>query len=126
MVEREPAAKLLLSDKIFRLRFDPTRTSGRYLVFTMGAPPFQYQITTIISVAEGLANNIAKSDILEPSIAVRPFKEQHAIADHLDCKTTALNTLAKRTCDTISLLNEHRSTLIAAAVTGQIDIRATS
>ena len=126
MVEREPAAKLLLSDKIFRLGFDPTRTSGRYLVFTMGAPSFRHQITTIISGAEGLANNIAKSDILELSIAVPPFGEQHAIADYLDRKTTALNTLAKRTRDTISLLNERRSALIAAAVTGQIDIRATS
>lgn len=126
MVEQEPTTKLLLSDKIFRLRIDPIKTSGRYLVLSMGTALFRLQIASIISGAEGLPNNVAKSGVLELSIAVPPLEEQRAIADHLDNETAALNALGKRTGDTILLLNERRSALIAAAVTGQIDIRATS
>ena len=126
MVEQEPTTKLLLSDKIFRLRIDPTKTSGRYLVLSMGTALFRLQIASIISGAEGLPNNVAKSDVLELSIAVPPLEEQRAIAAHLDNETATLNALGKRTGDTILLLNERRSALIAAAVTGRIDIRATS
>ena len=126
IVEREPAAKLLLSDKTFRLKFDPTKASGKYLVFAMGTALFRHQITRMISGAEGLPNNIAKSDISELLIPVPPFDEQRAIADHLDHTSTAFNTLEKTTCDTVSLLKERRTALIAAAVTGRLDVGATS
>lgn len=126
IVEREPAAKLLLSDKTFRLKFDPAKTSGKYLAFTMGTDLFRHQIMDIISGAEGLPNNIAKSDISALLITVPPFDEQRAIADHLDRTSTAFSTLEKTSCDTISLLKERRSALIAAAVTGRLDVGATS
>ena len=47
---------------------------------------------------------------------------QRAIADYLGHETAQLDKLAARTRDTISLLRERRAALVAAAVTGQIDV----
>ena len=52
-----------------------------------------------------------------------PDRERsRAIADRLDRETARLDELAARTHDTVVLLKERRGALIAAAVTGQIDV----
>jgi type I restriction enzyme S subunit len=51
------------------------------------------------------------------------MKEQVAIVDFLDCETAKLDALNVQTEKAISLLKERRSALIAAAVTGKIDVR---
>jgi len=48
--------------------------------------------------------------------------EQAAIVAHVNCETAKLDRLTSSTEQTINLLKERRSTLIAAAVTGQINI----
>ena len=52
--------------------------------------------------------------------------KQSTIADYLDRETAKLDALVAAIKSTIVLLKERRSALIAAAVTGQIDIRAAS
>lgn len=54
-----------------------------------------------------------------PSIAP---SRQRAIADYLDRETIRLDTLEAKVNSTIALLKERRASLIAAAVTGQIDV----
>ena len=68
-----------------------------------------------------------------PEDFVRDFKvrtpqlpQQRAIADYLDRETAKFDALVAAIKGTIVLLKERRSPLIAAAVTGQIDIRAAS
>ena len=51
-------------------------------------------------------------------------QEQTAIVAHLECQTTKLDKLKLSTELSIGLLRERRSALIAAAVTGQIDVEA--
>ena len=52
-----------------------------------------------------------------------PIHEQSAISDFLKVRTQQLDSLKKESTDVIDLLKERRSALIAAAVTGQIDVR---
>jgi len=53
-----------------------------------------------------------------------PIGEQEEISAFLDAETSRLDKLDAEAARTISLLKERRSALIAAAVTGQIDVRA--
>jgi type I restriction enzyme S subunit len=57
--------------------------------------------------------------ILQPSL-----DEQSAIVAYLDDETAKIDTLIAKARRAIELMKEHRSALIAAAVTGQIDVRA--
>jgi type I restriction enzyme S subunit len=56
-------------------------------------------------------------------IVVPPIAEQAQIADHLDGKLAQLDKLIEKTQRFIHLSKERRAALIAAAVTGQIEIR---
>jgi type I restriction enzyme, S subunit len=56
-------------------------------------------------------------------IVIPPSLEQAAIAEFLGAETARLDRLKRAADRTVALLKERRSALIAAAVTGQIDIR---
>ena len=53
---------------------------------------------------------------------VPPLDEQHEIVRHIAAETTKIDRLRAATEHSITLLKERRGALIAAAVTGQIDI----
>jgi len=52
-----------------------------------------------------------------------PIEEQRPIVCHLDEQTDAMRRLADEANEGIHLLNEYRSALIFAAVTGRLDVR---
>jgi type I restriction enzyme S subunit len=62
-------------------------------------------------------------DLQNVKIAVAPIDEQTAIAAFLDTETAKLDTLTAAAQRAIDLLQERRTALISAAVTGQIDVR---
>jgi len=53
---------------------------------------------------------------------VPPREEQRAIVTHIAAETAKLDAMRLATERTIALLKERRAALIAAAVTGQIDV----
>lgn len=57
------------------------------------------------------------------TLAVPPLVEQVGLLEFLDIETTKLDNLKVEAERAISLLKERRNALIAAAVTGQIDVR---
>ena len=65
-------------------------------------------------------NEVSKSGF---SIPLPTLEEQKRIAEFLDCTVSKLEILRDEAKVAISLLNEHRSALISAAVTGKIDVR---
>jgi type I restriction enzyme S subunit len=67
--------------------------------------------------------NISQSLIRNAPIVQPPLDEQRAIISFLDAETTKLDSLKAEAKRAINLLGERRSTLIAAAVTGKIDVR---
>jgi len=68
---------------------------------------------------QGLNSSIIK----ELKIVIPPLPEQHAIADFLDRQTAKIDRMVSLEEAVIDRLQEYRSALITAAVTGKIDVR---
>ena len=68
---------------------------------------------------------ISRTELGAMRIAWPPLHEQREIARHLNTALLRVKGLAQAAHKVIDLLRERRSALIAAAVTGKIDVRAT-
>jgi type I restriction enzyme S subunit len=66
---------------------------------------------------------ITCEQIANLKIPVPPMPEQIAIATYLDVETAKLDALAAKVEEAIERLQEYRTALITAAVTGKIDVR---
>jgi type I restriction enzyme S subunit len=115
--EAQPA---LLNQRvcIFRAR---TLNSQRFLWHVLNAAFYAEHIG--LAAVGGAQPNISDSVLLECAVPVPPPVEQEAIAAFLDAKLAAFFTLTTEAQRAIDLLQERRTALISAAVTGQIDVR---
>lgn len=78
----------------------------------------------IISLASGGGQPNVNQDILRSlRVACPDFTEQSAIVAFLDAELAKFDTLTAEAQRAIDLLQERRTALISAAVTGQIDVR---
>ncbi len=81
----------------------------------------------IISLATGGGQPNVSQEILRSLRVACPSEiEQTQIATFLDTETAKLDTLIAETQRAIALLQERRTALISAAVTGQMDVRGTA
>lgn len=115
--------KLMLSDKIFRLRFEP-HMHPRFFVAALNSRALREQIEQALSGGNGLANNLPQSSLLRFVLCVPPEEEQRDICAHLDCEVKRIDALVSEALRATELLLERRAALISAAVTGKIDVRA--
>jgi type I restriction enzyme S subunit len=67
--------------------------------------------------------SLSQGELRSLPICVPPIPEQVLISAALDERVEQLRVLTADTESAISLLQERRSALISAAVTGQIDVR---
>ena len=67
--------------------------------------------------------NIGQDNIKEARIPIPPLNEQHQIADYLDKMQNHFDALTDNAEQAIQLMQERRTALISAAVTGKIDVR---
>jgi type I restriction enzyme S subunit len=67
---------------------------------------------------------IDRNDLHVIPVVVPPIAEQQTIIAFLDSETAKLDTLTAEAQRAIDLLQERRTALISAAVTGQIDVRS--
>lgn len=80
--------------------------------------------TSIINLSSGGGQpNINQDAVRSLRICTPPLPEQRAIADYLDSETTKLDALIAKLRIHITKVQELRTALIAAAVTGKIDVR---
>ena len=119
---RETPGRLMLSDKIFRLRLE-IDVDPAFFVAMLNARALRAQIEQALSGGNGLANNLPQSNLLAFVCALPPEEEQIAIAARLNRDIEGLDQLMAEAESTISLLIERRTALISAAVTGKIDVR---
>jgi type I restriction enzyme, S subunit len=80
----------------------------------------------LVSIAEESAHGTRKleSEVLGRfQVCVPPIDEQRAIVAHIAAETAKLDALRAATERTIALLKERRAALIAAAVTGKINVQ---
>ena len=66
---------------------------------------------------------IDQEAIKSVEIVCPPIAEQRAIAQYLDDATKSFDLMTREAKSAIALLQERRTALISAAVTGQIDVR---
>jgi type I restriction enzyme S subunit len=83
-------------------------------------PSFAYQRALI---PEHMQASFRIEDLYTYKAARPPIEEQITIAEYLDKKLLEFDRLAERAEETITLLQERRTALISAAVTGKIDVR---
>lgn len=88
-------------------------------------PAFAQEVTRYSKGVWSSRLRLYPEGFFEVSLPVPPLSEQHEIVAHIANETCKLDELRDATEKTVVLLKERRSTLIAAAVTGQIDIRNT-
>ena len=67
--------------------------------------------------------NLDSDSYLDELVGLPPLDEQHAIANFLERETAKIDALIAKANDAIAILNEYRTALISAAVTGKIDVR---
>jgi len=67
--------------------------------------------------------HLSNAEFLKPQFPFPALDEQQAIAEFLDSELAKLSGLTAEAQRAIDLLQERRTALISAAVTGQIDVR---
>ncbi|MDX9986804.1 MAG: restriction endonuclease subunit S, partial [Dehalococcoidales bacterium] len=92
-------------------------TNARFLTNVLNVVQYRQFIegSTRDKLTQDSMNNIP--------IQCAPIEEQQAIADYLDKETARIDNLINKINQAIEKLQEYRSALITAAVTGKIDVR---
>ena len=111
-----------LAQRLILLKADSTRVVNSYLkyYFLAAAGQSELQRQATGSTAEG----IKASKFKAITVCVPRLDEQRAIAAYLDRETAELEALIAKVREGIDKLREYRAALIAAAVTGKIDVRS--
>ena len=113
----------MLSDKNFRLKFDAApRLLPELLAWTANTYAVRQQILQYVTGADGLAKNIGSGNLREVWFPVPPKEEQPKIVARLKKAREHSASLSLHLTEHIARLREYRSSLISAAVTGQLDL----
>ncbi|GAB3452350.1 restriction endonuclease subunit S [Insolitispirillum peregrinum] len=115
--------RLMLCDKLYRLRLDKTTVLPDFIVSFLGTGLARGQIELAATGASSSMQNIGQGTILGMATPLPPLPEQTAIVAYLDAQTAKFDALTAEAERAIALLKERRSALISAAVTGKIDVR---
>ena len=115
---------LLLCDKLYRARFHIGVCEPMFIGLYLGTNLARSQIELAANGASSSMVNIGQSIILEMQLALPSIAEQQVIVEFLNHQTAQLDTLTQEAQTAIALLQERRTALISAAVTGKMDVRA--
>ncbi len=115
-------ARLILSDLIYRLTVRSELIDGRFLVYFLTLPTGRSQIERDARGTSASMVKISQEHIRNWRVPVPPVEEQREIVAEIVSTTTVIDQIETATNRSIALLKERRSALIAAAVTGQIDV----
>ena len=104
---------------VFRVRSD--RLLGEYLASVFRSVPFQSKLWELVGYSA--QPGIYLGTLRDLRIPVPPRTEQQAMVVELDRRCRSIDVLRGDAQRAIDLLQERRTALISAAVTGQIDVR---
>lgn len=119
LVDREDVA---LAQRIIKLDYAESVLLNPYALWWIQSDAFQFQLSTFATGSTALGIKGERLHMLRNLIP--PVPEQYAIIEHIARETAKLDAVWAATERTIALLKERRSALIAAAVTGQLDVEA--
>ena len=122
IVPENVRSKLLLCDKLFRLR-PVSGVDEEFLTCYLRTPAARYQYEREATGASGSMQNIGQGTLKNLIVPLPPLDEQKQIYRHISCENAQLDALTERIGSAIARLTEYRTALITAATTGQIDVR---
>lgn len=97
----------------------PTRFVTRYVFYWLWM-----RRPILVSLSSGGGQpNLSQDDLRQVRLTVPPKDEQLAIAEYLDVETARIDALLAKVETAVERLQEYRTALITAAVTGKIDVR---
>lgn len=111
----------ITQNHVFAVR--PKKVSSVWLNAITGSNFAQFYFMTRSKQSTNLAS-ISSSNLMELPVILPPEAEQQAILAFIANQTEQFDTLTTEAQHAIDLLQERRTALISAAVTGQIDVRA--
>lgn len=114
---------LLLCDKLYRLRTDDAACDPWFLSAWLASSLARPRIELEATGASSSMLNIGQAVIAELPMPFPPIAEQRLIMRFLAEVGGRLGQLRAQAEEAMALLNERRTALITAAVTGQIDVR---
>ena len=94
-----------------------------FVVSLLSSVPWIAWMDALCRVGGGFRLRVSRSQLGEILLPIPPFDEQVLIAQHLSTLATEWDVLTAEAERAIELLQERRTALISAAVTGQIDVR---
>lgn len=112
---------IFLPDRLWQVTFIQTEVA--FIHYWTLTRTYRDQVQCACAGTSSSMQNLAQDQFGAFVLVVPPASEQLAIANFLDAETAKIDTLTAEAERAIELLGERRSTLISAAVTGQIDVR---
>jgi type I restriction enzyme S subunit len=119
----EASDRLMASDLIFILRVRTEDIDPGFLVWALRSGCTRTQLEPKTVGTSASMQKINQSTIKEIVLAIPPLAEQSLILEGIREEVQQTEESIGNTREAITLLQERRSALISAAVTGQIDVR---
>ena len=94
---------------------------AKFLLYLFRSPPLMEQVESLMIGSTFRRINVGQIHAFW--ICLPPLPEQAAIAAYLDLETAKLDALVGKVEEAVERLQEYRTALITAAVTGKIDVR---
>jgi type I restriction enzyme S subunit len=114
--------KGILHPCLMRVQFDTRRVHTRFIEILIQESGRVLEQLELESNATTIAVIYSES-LREVWFALPPQPEQAVIASYLDAETAKLGALVQKVEEAVERLQEYRTALITAAVTGKIDVR---
>lgn len=113
--------RLLLCDKVYRIA-PAAEWRAQFLAPMMRSRSNRARIRRGVSGAEGMANNLPSGLVRDLRIPLVPRSDQDAVIRQSDQARELETEGIERLTRFAELMNEYRTSLIAAAVTGELDV----
>ncbi|WP_164487844.1 restriction endonuclease subunit S [Pseudomonas chlororaphis] len=112
---------IALAQRIVKFRGEPSIMRNHYLMFWLMSKTCQARLETLATGSTALGIKSSKLGMIE--CLAPTLNEQDAIVSHIQRESEQNDALVYEAANVIGLLQERRSALISAAVTGKIDVR---
>ena len=112
---------IALAQRVVKFRGVPSLMRNSYLLYWLMSTGCQSRLETLATGSTALGIKASKLGMIE--CLAPPLDEQDSIVALIKHETAKLDTLTAEARSAITLLQERRTALISAAVTGQIDVR---
>ena len=116
-------SQLMLCDLVYRLNVMDDRVDRRFLAYWFLGRAGRHQIEVDARGSSRSMVKVSQGIIRAWTVATPPLEEQAEIVTFLDRETANIDALITRVREAVVYLNEYRTALISAAVTGKIDVR---